>query len=482
MDQPPLQRLGDFENLRELGRGGMGVVFEARQLSLNRKVALKVLSGGLGLTGKGVQRFQREAEAAAKLHQSNIVPVYATGAEGDTHYYAMELIDGPSLDRVIRQMRQTRDAQSSGSPASASENVLPTAITGPYVAESSPQANSAALLSTSSLSSDGQYFDTVARMIADVADALEHAHKSGVIHRDMKPSNLLLSPDGRLSINDFGLARLLEQPEMTMTGEFVGTPAYLSPEQITSGRVPLDHRTDIYSLGATLYELLTLRPPFTGERRDQVLAWSAFQGSNLKQMQEATEDITAAKRLMQTEDCTLALENSLTVHQLAAILYQQGGKSADAEAALCTAPADAEALARFPDRQRAANFCGTFLADDGKQEDAATGGWKPRPGPGPLPGVPRRACSIRYQLSLGPRFPGPDEERSQLAAGDSAEAVRESGCPAVVRLRRYDEHSPSWADSAASRRMLGRGRAAGQDPGRLRDPARAGPRRDGRCL
>jgi hypothetical protein len=109
-------------------------------------------------------------------------------------------------------------------------------------------------------------------MVAEVADALDYAHNEGVIHRDIKPTNLLLAPDGRLSVNDFGLARLLEQPGMTMTGEFVGTPMYMSPEQITAGRAPLDRRTDIYSLGATLYELLTLQPPFTGERRDQVIA------------------------------------------------------------------------------------------------------------------------------------------------------------------------------------------------------------------
>src|SRR5262245_43058305 len=103
-------------------------------------------------------------------------------------------------------------------------------------------------------------------------DALEYAHRQGVIHRDVKPANLLLSPEGRLSLNDFGLARLLEQPGMTVSGEFVGTPAYMSPEQVAAGRVPLDQRTDVYSLGATLYELLTLRPPFTGPGRDQLLA------------------------------------------------------------------------------------------------------------------------------------------------------------------------------------------------------------------
>ena len=257
------RRLGDFEVVRELGRGGMGVVYEAHQVSLNRKVALKVLGGGLGLTGKAVQRFRREAEAAAKLHHTNIVPVYATGEQDGTHFYAMELIEGPSLDHVIRQMRQPGGS----APPPANPDV-----TGPYVPQAESSSDSPSPLSSASLGSGSPYFDTVARMVAEVADALDYAHQNGIIHRDVKPSNLLLSPQGRLSINDFGLARVLEQPGMTLTGEFVGTPAYTSPEQITAGRIPLDHRTDIYSLGATLYELLTLQPPFTGKQRDQVLA------------------------------------------------------------------------------------------------------------------------------------------------------------------------------------------------------------------
>ena len=109
-------------------------------------------------------------------------------------------------------------------------------------------------------------------MISGVADALAHAHDQGVIHRDIKPSNLLLSHDGRLSVNDFGLARMLEQPGMTISGELMGSPMYMSPEQIAVGRIPLDHRTDIYSLGASLYELLTLQTPFDGQQRDQVLS------------------------------------------------------------------------------------------------------------------------------------------------------------------------------------------------------------------
>jgi serine/threonine protein kinase len=262
MSQPPTQLLGDFELVRELGHGGMGVVYEARQVSLNRRVALKVLFGGLGLTPKAVQRFHREAEAAARLHHTNIVPIYATGDQDGTHFYAMELVDGPSLDHVIRQARQH---EASTDPAPPSD----LAATSPYLGDGTSPTP---LVQAPSLGSGSGYFDTVARLVAEVADALDYAHGQGVIHRDIKPSNLLLSPAGRLSVNDFGLARVLEQPGMTMTGEFVGTPAYMSPEQVTSGRIPLDHRTDIYSLGATLYELLTLSPPFTGSRRDQVLA------------------------------------------------------------------------------------------------------------------------------------------------------------------------------------------------------------------
>ncbi|MHC4698072.1 MAG: protein kinase domain-containing protein [Planctomycetota bacterium] len=294
------QRLGDFEIGREIGRGGMGIVYEARQVSLNRKVALKVLAGSLGLTSKAVVRFRREAEAAAKLHHTNIVPIYATGEHEGTHYYAMELVEGPSLNVVVRQMRILQRGESraepvptkSGAradarpPVEAQESVggetestvtvpLPAWVAETIAGEVTPPtgtSESTTSGSSTTLATDGGYFDNIARMIAEVADALDYAHNQGVIHRDIKPSNLLLSPAGRVSINDFGLARMLEQPGMTMTGEFVGSPLYMSPEQITAGRAPLDHRTDIYSLGAALYELLTLRPPFPGERRDQIIA------------------------------------------------------------------------------------------------------------------------------------------------------------------------------------------------------------------
>jgi serine/threonine protein kinase len=263
MDDLSPRRLDDFEIVRELGRGGMGVVYEAVQTSLGRRVALKVLGPALGLTPRAVDRFRREATAAAKLHHTNIVPVYATGEQDGVHYYAMELIDGPSLDTVIRQLREQKAGPAT--PAVAPDLTTTSAY-------APPDSFTAGGDSGAATGSSANRFDRAATMIADVADALHHAHQQGVTHRDVKPSNLLLSSDGRLSVTDFGLARMLEQPGMTVTGEFVGTPAYMSPEQITAGRIPVDHRTDIYSLGATLYELLTLRPPFAADGRDKLLA------------------------------------------------------------------------------------------------------------------------------------------------------------------------------------------------------------------
>jgi serine/threonine protein kinase len=280
MPAPP-RTLGDFELLEELGRGGMGVVYRARQVSLNRPVALKVLSGGLGLTSRAVQRFRREAEAAGRLHHTNIVPIYATGDADGVHYYAMELVAGPSLDQTLARMRMLGSAPAAGQETASVDPRLAapwgdpdpaTGSGGKAVGSSVPTGERAPGESTTSLGAGGEYFDNIARRLAEVAEALDYAHKNGVIHRDIKPSNLLLSPDGRVSINDFGLARMLEEPGMTVTGEFMGSPGYMSPEQITAGRAPLDHRTDIYSLGATLYEALTLEPPFRGERRDQVIA------------------------------------------------------------------------------------------------------------------------------------------------------------------------------------------------------------------
>jgi serine/threonine protein kinase/Tfp pilus assembly protein PilF len=262
--EPTLRRLGDFELLRELGRGGMGVVYEARQISLNRRIALKVLPPALGLSPQATKRFEREARAAAKLHHTNIVPVHAIGEQDGHNFYAMDLVEGQSLDRVLADLVDQK-----------SNPLLEQTVT--RAAQEAPprQAKSQGEGATTSLSDttagSREWFDTVAKMIAEVAAALHYAHGRGVIHRDIKPANLMLSAEGRLCVTDFGLARVVQEPGLTVSGSFLGTPAYMSPEQIAAGRITVDHRTDIYSLGAVLYELLTLQRPFTGQSREEVL-------------------------------------------------------------------------------------------------------------------------------------------------------------------------------------------------------------------
>ena len=267
------ERFGEFAIVREIGRGGMGIVYEAIQTSLNRRVALKVLSVGLILSKGAFARFQREAEAAAKLHHTNIVPVYTTGVQDGIPYYAMELVEGPSLEKVIKQTlieSSFTDESIGKSQNPRQDSCVPETVEEPD-AMTVAVANAETLNATSSFGSGSKYFDNVARAMADVAEALDHAHAHGIVHRDIKPSNLLLSPEGRVVINDFGLAQVLEQPGLTLTGELMGSPQYMSPEQISSDHGQLDHRTDVYSLGVTLYEFLTLRAAFQGGDKAKIL-------------------------------------------------------------------------------------------------------------------------------------------------------------------------------------------------------------------
>jgi len=252
------QVLGDFEIISEAGRGGMGVVYRARQVSLNRIVALKVLPPSVCQTEKAVARFKREAKAAAKLHHTNIVSVYAQGQQDGHSYYAMELIEGDSLDQILKRSPAMVAPMGPDDEPAAENN------------DDTPSLSGAFLLASNSLIL-ADYRKT-ALLIAGVAEGIEHAHKHGVIHRDIKPQNLLLGNDGQLHITDFGLARLLDEPSVTVTGEMLGTPAYMSREQVTADGKRIDHRTDIYSLGVTFYELLTGQRPFMGSSREQVIA------------------------------------------------------------------------------------------------------------------------------------------------------------------------------------------------------------------
>ena len=285
--------LGDFQILREIGRGGMGVVYEAEQPSLRRRVALKVLPFVAVLDPKQLQRFHNEALAAASLKHPHIVQVHAVGCEQGVHYYAMEYVQGQTLADVIDDLRQesgliaadeppagtaARDRARSVASDSAGDSLADCPDTlaaeshdfaahSKVVAAADTDRQSPGQATTTVSVGSREFFRTAARWGIEAAEALEHAHQLGVVHRDIKPSNLLIDDNGRLLITDFGLAQTQTGGNLTMTGDVLGTVRYMSPEQAQGDRRGLDHRSDVYSLGVTLYELLALQPPFQSDDR-----------------------------------------------------------------------------------------------------------------------------------------------------------------------------------------------------------------------
>lgn len=287
--------LGDYRILREIGRGGMGVVYEAEQISLGRQVALKILPLAAALDARALQRFKNEARAAAQLHHPNIVPVIGIGCERGVHYYAMQYIEGQNLATLIETLQQSanhKDPEAATSinalrsnarqrPASLRSGEVPPTIEGPVqcsdriallpprLAVGKPAVLGAATteLSTSSPA----YLRTIVRLALQAAQALDYAHSVGVLHRDIKPGNLMIDGRSNLWITDFGLAQIRSDPRLTASGDLMGTLRYMSPEQALGKPGAVDHRSDIYSLGATLYELLTLKPLCTGEQKEELL-------------------------------------------------------------------------------------------------------------------------------------------------------------------------------------------------------------------
>jgi WD40 repeat protein/serine/threonine protein kinase len=335
---PTLRALGDYRIVREIGRGGMGVVYEAAQISLGRRVALKVLPHQVAQDARALERFRREAKAAARLHHTNIVPVFEVGQEGEVAFYAMQFIQGQGLDQVIDELRRLRTpehepvgnnqghAGSGGAVSDASDieaasvaaanplgpNLGPVAEslltgrfetggmvasagngfetsegagawtepldpaapteaespkTGRHLLEIPPAADvsSSALLpggtAVSAVESSGRRLPllrSVARIGCQAAQGLAYAHSRGIVHRDIKPSNLLLDTAGVVWITDFGLAKAGDD-DLTATGDIIGTLRYMAPERF---RGEGDARADVYALGLTLYELMTLRPAF----------------------------------------------------------------------------------------------------------------------------------------------------------------------------------------------------------------------------
>jgi eukaryotic-like serine/threonine-protein kinase len=206
---------GDYEIVEEIGRGGMGVVFKARQAGLNRIVALKLMQGGILASKKAMMRFQREASAVAKLDHPNVVPIYEIGQQAGHSFFSMRYVEGATLGDLIDNYSGNQER--------------------------------------------------IARLLVKVARAIQFAHDRGVLHRDIKPQNILVDSEGEPFITDFGLAKIDDDVQMTGTGDVFGTPSFMAPEQVEGLHEAIDQRTDVYALGAVLYQLLTGRPPFCGE-------------------------------------------------------------------------------------------------------------------------------------------------------------------------------------------------------------------------
>jgi serine/threonine protein kinase len=259
--------IGDFRIFREIGRGGMGIVYEAEQLSLGRRVALKVLPFAATMDPRQLQRFQNEARAAASLEHPHIVPVHGVGCERGVHYYAMRFIEGQSLAEVIAAQRGPSKPRLLSEPRPSGRGEWQPLPDG----RGSDSTTPVAALTTQRAPRDAASFRQIAEWGIQAAEALEYAHSLGIVHRDIKPANLMIDGQGHLWVTDFGLARTAADAGLTMTGDVLGTLRYMSPEQALARHGLVDHRTDVYSLGTTLYELLTGKPAVSGKDREEIL-------------------------------------------------------------------------------------------------------------------------------------------------------------------------------------------------------------------
>ncbi len=282
---------GDFRIIREVDRGGMGVVYEAEQVSLSRRVALKILPLAAALDARALRRFQLEAQVVGLLQHPRIVPVHAVGTFDGVPYFAMQFIEGCSLAWIIAELRAglsdeghreaAREGSGSASGGTSGGVLAATLLSGRFAPApgdsdsgrrpGSGSAEGSAAPAGSHPTRAREYIRSIARLGIQAADALGYAHEQGVVHRDVKPANLLLDCRGDLWVADFGMADVAGDVGLTRTGDLPGTSRYMSPEQASGHRALVDRRTDIYALGATLYELLALRAAVPGEHHQEIL-------------------------------------------------------------------------------------------------------------------------------------------------------------------------------------------------------------------
>lgn len=272
---PPLPRirqwLSDYEIEEEIGRGGMGVVYRARHVKLNRDVAIKIMPALLGaVRPQNIERFRREASLAAQLKHGNIIAIHDYGEVDGMLFYTMDLIDGPSLRDILTTIQETGAVsiviEQPSANGSGNNDLVPNPVT-----RSSDELETSHAPIGSNSRIDRAYYRRIASWMADVAEALQYAHAQAIIHRDVKPSNLLVGSDGRLIVTDFGLAKSRQHPSVTGNQDILGTIRYMSPEQLDPTRGTVDARTDVYALGATLYELLCFRPIADGGDQQQLI-------------------------------------------------------------------------------------------------------------------------------------------------------------------------------------------------------------------